>query len=283
MSHRRRAAFLILIAVAVMGISYITTYYIRQNSRSNVYEELKETTGAQGASEVQQPDNELTGENETQEKDPEEIVKPGAKNRNPTPAPAKDEYVSPVDFETLWELNPDIVAWIEIPETQIAYPILKHPEEDEYYLDHTVELAYGYPGSIFLRQEARTDFSLFNTVIYGHNMKNGTMFGTLKYYLDPSYLQEHRVINIYTPEAEYSYSVFAAVVYSDVLITAKYSNYDKQDRQAFLDSLGEARNLSNIVLDDVEVTPEDHIITLSTCYANRDELRLLIVAVRDDG
>ena len=161
------------------------------------------------------------------------------------------------------------------------YPVVKHPTDDEYYLNHTIEGLRGYPGSIYCFGYTRPDFSQFNTIIYGHNMISGTMFADLNRYTDRSYLEEHPLVQVFTPEAEYSYRIFAFVMYDDRLIDSYFDFRIPEDRQAFLDSLKVEDGGRSYVLDDVSVDVwNDHIITLETCHSVPHE-RTIVVAVRE--
>ena len=194
----------------------------------------------------------------------------------------KEPYVSPIDFDALWEVNTDIYAWIEIEDTDISYPILQSSTDNSYYLNHTPERKSGFPGSIFTYNVNAMDFTDFNTVIYGHRMDNHQMFSDLKLYRDSEYLNEHRIIHVYLPDRELVYTVFAAVVYDDRLITSYYDNKDPVSCEAYLDSILENRDINSHILTDVPVGTEDRIITLSTCIKGQKEKRYLVVAVLTD-
>lgn len=86
------------------------------------------------------------------------------------------------------ETNPDIYAWIEIPDTNVNYPIVQSADDDSYYLNHTIDGQEGYPGSIYTEKVNAKDFSDFNTVIYGHDMKDGSMFKDLHKFEDADFL-----------------------------------------------------------------------------------------------
>lgn len=185
----------------------------------------------------------------------------------------------PIDFAALQQQNPDIYAWIEAPFCEEGMPILRHPTEDDYYLNHTVDHKSGLPGSLYTQQCNAADFSDFNTVIYGHNMKNGTMFGHLKWYRDPEYLAEHRDIVVYTPTEKRVYRVFAAVVYSDAHILGKYNLFaEDTDKIQFLESLSQTGDPASQVLDDIPVDENNQLLTLSTCVGGRPRNRFLVVA-----
>ena len=192
----------------------------------------------------------------------------------PTPTPAPTPYVSPIDFNSLWAVNPHVIAWLDIPGTAIQYPILEHPTEENYYLNITIDGNYGYPGSIYINAIEGKDFDTFNTVIYGHNMANGTMFADLTKYQDAEFMNTHREVHIYTPEKEHIYTVCALVIYDDRYITYTYNDDVEADREAFLRSVQDGT-----WMDDVEVTTDSHIITLSTCIGGMPDNRRLLIAV----
>lgn len=195
------------------------------------------------------------------------------------PVPTEKPVEIPIDFAALQEKNPDIYAWIELPCCEEGMPILHHPTEDDYYLNHTVDKKSGLPGSLYTQQWNTLDFSDFNTIIYGHNMKNGSMFGHLKWYRDPEYLADNRDIVIYTPTDKRVYRIFAAVVYSDAHIPSKYNGFtETKDRIEFLESLSKTGDAVSQVLDDVQVDENSQLLTLSTCVGGRPNNRYLVVA-----
>lgn len=251
----RKIVFWSSIVIVILGIIFLLSYFIKQNNSKEGYENLRE--------EVSEEEN-ITEEIETEET--EESV----------------PVVIPIDFETLWEKNPDIYAWLSIEGTDIEYPIFQHPTDDEYYLNHTIDHKSGLPGSIYTEATYNgKDFSDRNTLIYGHNMKNGTMFGQLDKYKDPNYLKEHDTIVIYTPEHIYTYKVFAAITYDNRHIMYSF-DFDKEaGMQSFLDSIRSVNNLNTYIDETVEVTSSDRIITLSTCNGNKKQ-RFLVEAVLID-
>ena len=191
----------------------------------------------------------------------------------PTPTPAP--YVPPGALAESQKLNKHVIAWLDIPGTTISYPILLHPEEDNYYLNINIDGSYGYPGCIYVNSMEGRNFDTFNTVIYGHNMADGTYFGSLKNYNDPDFRASHREIDIYTETQVHHYKVFAVVTYDDRYITDHYDDDFRTDRTAFLRSLAE---FGAMPAEDTAVSEEGHIITLSTCVGGMPNNRLLIVA-----
>jgi sortase B len=184
----------------------------------------------------------------------------------------------PIDFSVLQEKNPDIYAWILIPGTGVDYPILQSSTDQAYYLNHTAEGAEGYPGSIYTENLNKKDFTDKNTVIYGHNMKDDSMFGSLKKYVDSDYMKEHPQIIIYTPEHKLTYQIYAGITYDDRHILGSFDFTDTQQYQAYLNSIDSVRNMASYRNPEVEVTTEDKIITLSTCNSNQEQ-RFLVEAV----
>lgn len=184
------------------------------------------------------------------------------------------------DFEDLKETNADIYAWITVPGTQVDYPVLQS-ETDNYYLDHNLEHSGGYPGCIYSNLCTAKDFSDYNTVLYGHNMKNGSMFGCLHEFEDADFFEENRLIYVYTPEKRLTYEIYAAVKFSDVYIPAYYSVTDAAGKNAFLSEVLAACEESEVshVQKDREITGEERLITLSTCVKGESSKRYLVVGV----
>lgn len=108
-------------------------------------------------------------------------------------------YVSPIDFETLQTENPDVIGWIRIPDTKIDYPIL-HTDDNEKYLDTDFDGNKSVYGSIYLDCDSSPDFRGWNNPIYGHHMKDGSMFKDVVRFKDPEYFKEHQYFEIYTPD-----------------------------------------------------------------------------------
>ncbi len=187
---------------------------------------------------------------------------------------------SNIDVTSLKSINADIFAWINIPGTVIDYPIAQHPTDDAYYLTHGPEGMKSSHGSLFIESCDPISLQDFNTIIYGHNMKDGSMFAGLHKYEDREFLENHRDITISTADHKMSYRIFAAVMYSDIYIPYYYNDAVKANRLAFLESLGTDNVKSrSIILDDEKVTADDHIITLSTCDGKLRDNRFIVVAV----
>lgn len=256
---RNNKLFWVFFVIFLGAVCFGIYYYTSQQKKEAVYEKMAEQ-------------NQVKEEPE-QEEEPPKVE---------TPPPAEEEKPEiPIDFPGLQSTNPEIYAWIRIPDTEVDYPVVQRPEDDTYYLNHTVEGAEGLPGSIFTESLNKRDFTDPNTVIYGHDMRDGTMFGHLKKYMDSTYMEEHPLIYIYTPEHIYTYQVFAAVTYDNRHILRSFDFTQETQFQEFLDSLRDARSMASYVRDDISVSAENRILTLSTCNGNVQQ-RFLVEAVLTD-
>lgn len=188
---------------------------------------------------------------------------------------------APIDFEWLQGINPELYAWIYIPDTQIDYPIGQHEGDDqEYYLSHDLYGTPQFAGCIFSQAPNALDFTDPVTVLYGHNMKNGSMFQNLYYFLqDPDFFASHPYIYIYSPKKTYVFEVISAA-YSDNLNVLLEKDFS--DEEVFLDYLEECanpRSVQRMVRDGLELDADSRILTLSTCRAGVPNQRYLVQAV----
>lgn len=181
-----------------------------------------------------------------------------------------------VNFNGLQEVNSDIVAWIHIPNSTISYPILQGADNQQ-YLDTTYNGGYSVIGSIFMDYRINSDFTALNTIIYGHNVSSGTMFGALKAYKDATYVAEHPYFFLLTAEGYLRYEVCYVVV-----TTATSYVYDFQ----FTEDNSFAQHVQALAQDSLYATPvavteEDTIVTLSTCTGVTQEERLVVIGRLD--
>lgn len=187
-----------------------------------------------------------------------------------------------IDFATLQKTNRDVYAWIRIPKTQIDYPILQaYKEGDSFYLDHNIKKQYDINGSIYTEMQNAKDFSDPNTVIYGHNMLDGSMFQNLHKFRDKSFFNKNRYIYIYTPGHILKYEIFAAYKSDNRHIL---NTYDFSDEKVYSEYLKNAQNPKSLEVNKrtVSLTTKDRIITLSTCIGNETEYRYLVQGVLID-
>ena len=196
-----------------------------------------------------------------------------------TETASEETAVIPVKFTELQQVNPDVYAWITVPGTEIDYPILQHASDNSYYLMHNIDGSYGYPGCIYTENLNSKDFTDNNTVIYGHNMKNGSMFAQLHKFEDPDFFNENREVLIYLPDEVLHYTIFAAHIYDDRHLLYSFDFSDPDVYQKYLDSVFNTRDMSANIDKDMTVTKEDQIITLVTCIGSQPNNRLLVQAV----
>lgn len=190
----------------------------------------------------------------------------------------KEPVVVPIDFATLTAQYPDVYAWIQIPGTTIDYPIVQRGGDNSYYLHHTVEGVKKTEGAIFTEDYNSKDFADPNTLIYGHNMRNGSMFQQLHKFRDREFFNANREIIIYQEGRILTYKIFAAYVYDNRHLMLSFDFDDVNVFHAYINSIFEKKGMSGNIDDTVEVTPDDKIITLSTCTSN-DSQRYLVQAV----
>lgn len=213
---------------------------------------------------------EIVQESEPEETEPSEI---GEEQER--------EEVSPIeiaiDFDGLHEVNQDIFSWVFVPGTDISYPVLQSPEEldTDYYLNTNLDGSTGYPGCIYIQKRNHQDFTDPLTVLYGHNMKNGTMFANLHYYEDETFFQENPYIYVSTEEGTLAFRIFAAVWYDNRLILDYYKDFaDEGSLTEFLDSLSNyPGNFNSEITVDERM---DTVIGLSTCVAQRPNERFYV-------
>ena len=120
---------------------------------------------------------------------------------------ADNRVENPIDFTSLKQENPDIYAWIHVPGTDVNLPVLQSATNDFLYLDHNKDGDYAIEGAIYTEMANDTDFSDPVTVLYGHNLQNGTMFSTLHYFENEDFFNEHDTLYIYTPGHALTYRV----------------------------------------------------------------------------
>ena len=186
----------------------------------------------------------------------------------------------PIDFEGLMEVNPEIYAWIRVPDTKIDYPILQHEGEDQsYYLTRDIHGKTTQAGSIYTEYYNNKHFQDPNTIIYGHNMKNGSMFHNVRYFAEQEYFDEHEELYIYMPGKILKYQIINCYVYDDRHLLAAFDLSDETVHEEYLEDIMRPRSMYTMIRQEVELSTEDKLITLSTCVANQPNSRRLLQAV----
>ena len=187
----------------------------------------------------------------------------------------KEETFS-VDFEKLLEMNSDVVGWIRFDEpSEINYPVVQGRDNEE-YLKRTFEANTNKLGTLFVDVNNPGDFSGRNTFIYGHNMKNGSMFAQLLKYKDDSFYKEHPYFYIYTPDGKVrTYEIFSAGVVKDTSDSYIMDYADDAAFQTYIDYIKQ----QSAYPTSAEVTTASKIVSLSTCTNVRDDERFLVQGV----
>ena len=181
-----------------------------------------------------------------------------------------------VDFDSLKKTNKDVIGWIQFETFNLSYPIVKD-SGDNYYLNHTFKKQKNSSGSIFIGPANNSNFQDTNTIIFGHNMKNGSMFGLLGRYKEKAYFQYNQYFRIYTPDGTQRYQIFS--VYKAPVNGSAYSIWSRTGGTEYANWIKELKK--NSMYDTgVSVSENDSIVTLSTCVTGEDSKRLVVQAKR---
>ena len=197
-----------------------------------------------------------------------EINEPIPVSSDVSSAPQPELPDNPINFEIEKQKYPDIYAWINIPNTNINYPVVQHPTKDDYYLNRNAEQKYTQAGAIYSEIKNSKDFSDPNTVLYGHNMLNGSMFRDLhKFRKDEKFWNENKYIYIYTKGHILTYEICAAYRYDNRHIL---NSFNFSDPAVFEDYLETVKNPKSLIsrTREVALNKDSKILTLSTCISN---------------
>jgi len=175
-----------------------------------------------------------------------------------------------IDFEALFAINPDVVAWLECEGTIIDYPVVQGTD-NSYYLKHLLDGTQHRFGTLFVDKDNTPGFVDDNTIIYGHHIKAGDMFYILKHYREEGYYEAHPYFMLYTPEKTYRIDLFAGFLTS--ANDNFYLNFGTEE--SFAEYIAEIRKNSTFE-SPVEMTPSDQMVTLYTCAYDFDEARYIL-------
>ena len=191
---------------------------------------------------------------------------------------------SVLDFSNMWKMNTDICAWIEIEDTKVNYPILQNPNDDNKYLNTAIDGSYYIGGSLFTQATYNNkDFNDPVTVIYGHTMKSGALFGQLQStYSNTTGFESHSEIKLYLPNEVRYYTVFAAVPYSNIHIMDAYDFSKPYWYENFFDGVMGIREFGVQLNKEIIPEPGDRVIVLSTCLNEDSTKRYLVMAIYQD-
>ncbi len=262
----RKKICVILIAVlaVILGTStyFIIDHYKEANKQAELYDELADLVDA-------------AAQTDAATEPAEQILYSEEKTLLP-------------ELAELYQQNGDLVGWISIADTNINYPVMQSVNEPNFYLKHGFDKEYSDYGCPYVQEDCDVQEPSDNLVIYGHHMKNGSMFAHLEKFKDKDFWNEHRTItfNTLTDKQKYEIvAVFRTVVYTDSADSFKYYRFvDAESSDEFDSYIAKCKELS---IYDTCVTAEygDKLITLSTCEYSRTNGRLVVVAklITEDG
>lgn len=203
-------------------------------------------------------------------------------------APASTEPTEPTEpvmlpeMAAVYEKNPDTVGWLKIEGTPVNYPVMQSPDRTDFYLKHNFSGQASVHGCLYARESCDVFTPSDNVTIYGHHMKDGSMFGSLKRYTSQSFWEKYRTVQFDTLYERHTYTIFA--VFTTTASVGEGFGYHRFenaiDEADFNDFITQCKQLSLI---DTGITPEygDKLICLSTCEYTHVNGRLVVVAVRD--
>lgn len=182
-----------------------------------------------------------------------------------------DVEKNPIDFATLQAANQDIYAWVYLPGTDINYPVLRHPSDDSFYLDHNDGGDYAIEGAIYTESVNNADFTDPVTVLYGHCLLNGSMFSSLHDFKDAAFFDKHDTLLIYLPDRILTYRIISAYEYDDRHIIKTNDFSDRLAVQTYFDFVSNPDSETRNVREDTRLTADDKIVQLSTCTSPTED------------
>lgn len=206
----------------------------------------------------------------------------------PTETPDPSKWYAPyaiaagkrIDFAALMVRNPEVCGWISVDGTDIDYPILRASESDDYYLTHDIDGKVSEHGAICMDPRCEADFSDRVTMVYGHNMLDGSMFAPLyQYYNDPVFFSAGHRITVYMDNVMLCYRVVSAYEYGHEQPLYYYNMMKDADFLRYCETFLENRDMKAQIMNGVTITPDDRVLTLITSTNVRADKRLFVQAV----
>lgn len=177
-----------------------------------------------------------------------------------------------VKFDALKKTNPDVVAWIEIPGTQISYPVVKGKDNNE-YLHKTFSGEKNRSGCIFLDVKCNSDFSSDHNIIYGHHMRDGSMFAELVKFRKTSFVKKHHTIILYLPEKTKKLQVVSAYAMQPEKIPITFA--DEKEKNDYIQKI---KKRSDIKSGNIK----GNIYTFVTCSYETENNRTYVHAIEEE-
>ena len=264
---------LIAVLLVVFGVSafLVVNYYVKGNQQANQFEDLSQLA----SNPTTEPTTEATTEPTTEattEPTTEATTEPSTEPTDPTMIPG---------YEAVYNENPDVVGWIRIDGTKVNYPVMHTPDRVDHYLKRDFYGNYSEWGCIYIREECDFNEPSDNVTIYGHCMRDGSMFSDLHNYTSKDFWAEHNLIYLDTLYDYHVYEIFAVFKTSANLGEGfrYHIMVDAANEAEFNDFIGQCKKLS---FYDTGITPTygDKVICLSTCEYTLDNGRLVVCARR---
>lgn len=186
------------------------------------------------------------------------------------------QFTGVVDWKALKKVNPDVQGWLYQKGTVINYPVVQGTDNDT-YLHMRFDKQWSGGGTLFVDCRMEKDFKGFNSIIYGHHMKDGSMFRSIRGYTkEDGYYDKHKTLELATPHGNYHLVVFSAFITKATDEDTYKMTYDEAEKQAYIDRAWERSELP-ITRDSVDVTKNDRLVTLSTCAYDYEEARYIVM------
>ncbi len=261
---------IISIAICVVCVLWLANYFFFEDK--NPIERQPSTTTVSSQSET------TTTKAETETKKEKSTQAPTERFKETTSTLPENDSV---DFKELMEINPDIYAWIYIPNTNVDYPVAQsgNDNDDSFYLSHNVYKNYQFSGTIYTEKKNSRDFTDPVTVLYGHNMLNGSMFASLHNFSDKEFFDNNNTMFIFTKDKVLTYLIYSAYQYDDRHILNSFDMSDSTNLRLYLDTTLTQRPYYCNIREGIELTTDDHIVTLSTCMPGGGNVRYLVQGV----
>lgn len=186
------------------------------------------------------------------------------------------QFTGVVDWKALKKVNPDVQGWLYQKGTVINYPVVQGTDNDT-YLHTRFDKQWSGGGTLFVDYRMEKGFKGFNSIIYGHHMKDGSMFRSIRGYTkEEGYYDKHKTLELATPHGNYHLVAFSAFITKATDENTYKMTYDEAEKQAYIDRAWEQSELP-ITRDSVDVTKDDRLVTLSTCAYDYEEARYIVM------
>lgn len=186
------------------------------------------------------------------------------------------QFTGVVDWKALKKVNPDVQGWLYQKGTVINYPVVQGTDNDT-YLHTRFDKQWSGGGTLFVDCRMEKNFKGFNSIIYGHHMKDGSMFRSIRGYTkEDGYYDKHKTLELATPHGNYHLVVFSAFITKATDEDTYKMTYDDSAKQSYIDRAWERSELP-LTRDSVDVTKNDRLVTLSTCAYDYEEARYIVM------